>query len=300
MLPPEFKTMNIGWIGTGIMGAAMAGRLQAAGHALHLFNRSRAKAEPLLARGAHWCASPAEVARSAEIVFTIVGFPADVEEVYFGSHGLFAAPPPACPLVVDMTTSPPDLARRIAAAAQERGWSALDAPVTGGDIGARDGTLVIMVGGATAEFERALPLLRLMGRNVARVGGPGAGQQAKLVNQILIAGAMLGVCEALLVAARAGLDRAQLITLLGEGAAGSWALQRLGPRMARGDYAPGFMVEHFLKDLGLALREAAALKLQLPGVELAQRLYEKTRALGHGRSGTQALLLALEELNAGR
>lgn len=292
--------MNIGWVGTGIMGAAMAGHVQKAGHALHVFNRTRAKAEPLLACGAQWCASPAEVARVAEIVFTIVGFPADVEEAYFGPHGVFAAGRSACSLIVDMTTSPPELARRIAATAAERGFAALDAPVTGGDIGARDGTLVIMVGGAVEAFERALPLLRLMGRNVARVGGPGAGQQTKLVNQILIAGAMIGVCEALLVAARAGLNSAQLITLLGEGAAGSWALQRLGPRMARGDYAPGFMVEHFIKDLGLALREANALGVKLPGVELAQQLYEKTRALGHGRSGTQALFLALEELNTKR
>ncbi len=290
--------MNIGWIGTGIMGVAMAGRVQAAGHALSLFNRSRAKAEPLLARGARWCGSPAEVARGAEIVFTIVGFPADVEEIYFGRQGLFSSQPTTCALLVDMTTSPPELARRIALAAATRGQAALDAPVTGGDIGARDGTLVIMVGGEPKAFERALPLLQLLGRNVARVGGPGAGQQAKLVNQILIAGAMIGVCEALLVASRAGLDGAQLVTLLGEGAAGSWALQRLGPRLLRGDYAPGFMVEHFLKDLGLALREAAVLNLKLPGVELAQQLYEKVRARGHGRSGTQALLLALEELKA--
>jgi 3-hydroxyisobutyrate dehydrogenase len=290
--------MNIGWVGTGIMGAAMAGRLQVAGHALHIFNRSRVKAEPLLAHGAQWYASPAAVASVAEIVFTIVGFPADVEEVYFGARGIFATQQPACSLVVDMTTSPPELARRLAATAVERGMTALDAPVTGGDVGARDGTLVIMVGGAAEAFERVLPLLRLMGRNVARVGGPGAGQQAKLVNQILIAGAMIGVCEALLVAARAGLNSAQLITLLGEGAAGSWALQRLGPRLARGDYAPGFMVEHFLKDLGLALREAAALGLKLPGVELAEQLYEKARILGHGRSGTQALIHALEDLNA--
>lgn len=292
--------MNIGWIGTGIMGAAMAARVQAAGHTLHVFNRTRAKAEPLLGRGAQWCANPAAVAQASEIIFTMVGFPSDVEETYFGAHGLFAAKKSAVTLVADLTTSPPELARRIAAAAAERGMAALDAPVTGGDIGAREGTLTIMVGGDAIACQRALPLLRLMGKNIERVGGPGAGQQAKLVNQILIAGTMIGLCEALLVAARAGLDQAQLINLLGAGAAGSWALQRLGPRVARGDYAPGFMVEHFLKDLGLALREAHALGLKLPGVELAQQLYEKTRALGHGRSGTQSLILALEELNAAR
>lgn len=292
--------MNIGWIGTGIMGAAMADRLQAAGHALHLFNRTRAKAEPLLARGAVWCATPAEVACAAEIVFTIVGYPADVEAVYFGPHGIFSPGKSAAALVVDMTTSPPDLARRIAATAAARGLSALDAPVTGGDVGAREGTLSIMVGGDAAAFARALPLLRLLGKGIERVGGPGAGQQAKLVNQILIAGTMVGLCEALLVAARAGLDQTQLINLLGAGAAGSWALQRLGPRIARGDYAPGFMVEHFLKDLGLALREATALGLTLPGVELARTLYEKARELGHARSGTQALILALEALNPPR
>jgi len=292
--------MKIGWIGTGIMGAAMAGRLQAAGHALQVYNRTQAKADPLLARGAAWCASPAEATQGADCVFTIVGYPTEVEEVYFGPHGLFAPATRADTLVVDMTTSPPELARRIAATAAARGGVALDAPVTGGDIGAREGTLSIMVGGDAAAFDRALPLLQLMGKNIARVGGPGAGQQAKLVNQILIAGTMVGLCEALLVADRAGLDREQLIGLLGAGAAGSWALQRLGPRLVGGDYAPGFMVEHFLKDLGLALHEAQALGLELRGVELARQLYEKTRALGHGRSGTQALILALEALNTPR
>ena len=290
--------MNIGWIGTGIMGGAMAGRLLAAGHALSISNRTRTKAEALITRGARWCATPAEVARHAEIIFTMVGVPADVEEVYFGPQGLFAIAQPISAITVDMTTSPPELARRIATAATARGGQALDAPVTGGDVGAREGTLVIMVGGAPAIFEQVLPLLRLLGKNFARVGGPGAGQQAKLANQILIAGTMIGLCEALLLAARAGLDRAQLINLLGQGAAGSWALQRLGPRIERGDYTPGFMVDHFLKDLGLALREAQALGLHLPGVELAHTLYAEARALGHGRSGTQALLLALEALNA--
>jgi len=292
--------MHIGWIGTGIMGAAMAGRLQAAGHTLQVCNRTRAKAEPLLARGATWCASPAEAAHGADCVFTLVGYPAEVEAVYFGPPGLFAEATGTGALFVDMTTSPPELARRIAATAAARGGVALDAPVTGGDVGAREGTLSIMVGGDTAAFDRALPLLRLLGKNIARVGGPGAGQQAKLVNQILIAGTMLGLCEALLVAKRAGLDETQLIGLLGAGAAGSWALQRLGPRLVGGDYAPGFMVEHFLKDLGLALHEAQALGLTLQGVELARQLYEKTRELGHGRSGTQALILALEALNPPR
>ena len=290
--------MNIGWIGTGIMGAAMAGRLQAAGHALYVFNRTRAKAEPLLAGGAVWCATPAAVACAAETVFTIVGYPADVEAVYFGPCGIFSAERMAATQVVDLTTSPPELARRIAATAAARGLAALDAPVTGGDIGAREGTLCIMVGGDVVAFERARPLLQLMGKNIERVGGPGAGQQAKLVNQILIAGTMIGLCEALLVARRAGLDQGQLIQLLGQGAAGSWALQRLGPRIACGDCAPGFMVEHFLKDLGLALHEAEALGLKLHGVELARALYEKARALGHGRSGTQALILALETLSS--
>lgn len=290
--------MNIGWIGTGIMGGAMAGRLLAAGHALAISNRTRTKAEALITRGARWCATPAEVARHAEIIFTMVGVPADVEEVYFGPQGLFAVAQSISAITVDMTTSPPELARRIATAAAARGGQALDAPVTGGDVGAREGTLVIMVGGAPAIFEQVLPLLRLLGKNIARVGGPGAGQQAKLANQILIAGTMIGLCEALLLAARAGLDRAQLINLLGQGAAGSWALQRLGPRIEHGDYAPGFMVDHFLKDLGLALREAQALGLHLPGVELAHALYAEARALGHGRSGTQALMLALEALNA--
>ena len=289
---------NIGWIGTGVMGAAMAGHLQRAGHQLFIINRTKTKAEPLLQAGAVWCETPVAVAAQAEIVFTMVGYPKDVEEVYLGPTGLIrGSDKGSCRILVDMTTSSPDLAQRLAQIAQHHKFNFLDAPVSGGDIGARNATLAIMVGGEQEIFDEVLPLFRLMGQNIALMGGPGTGQHTKMCNQILIAGTMIGVCEALLYADRLGLNARQVIEIVGKGAAASWSLGNLAPRMLDRNFAPGFYVEHFIKDLGLALQEADAAGLDLPGLKLAHRLYNQVQELGHGRSGTQALLLALEAMN---
>lgn len=288
--------MNIGWIGTGVMGQSMAGHLAQGGHRLRVHNRTRAKAAPLVERGARWCDSPAAVAEGSDVVFTMVGFPADVEEVYFGPRGLFAAPG-RLPVLVDMTTTEPALARRIAAEAARRGGASLDAPVSGGDVGARSATLAIMAGGDRGAYDTVLPLFELMGKTVAHLGPAGSGQHTKMCNQILVSGLMISMCEALLYASRAGLDRQAVIDIVSRGAAGSWTITNLGPRILRRDYDPGFFVEHFIKDMGIALKEAAAMNLALPGLALVHQLYLAVQAQGHGRLGTQALMLALERLN---
>lgn len=288
--------MRIGWIGTGVMGAPMAGHLQQAGHRLAVFNRSQEKASGLIAGGATWCASPRAVAEASEVVFSIVGHPRDVEAVYLGPEGILAASERPG-IVVDMTTSQPALAQRLAAAAAERSVRSLDAPVSGGDVGARQATLAIMVGGEREAYERVLPLLRCLGRTIAYMGEAGAGQHTKMCNQILIAGTMIGVCEALLYASRAGLDETGVIDVVSKGAAGSWAISNLGPRLVAGDFAPGFMVEHFIKDMGIALAEAGAMGLALPGLALVHQLYLAVQAQGGGRLGTQALMRALRTLN---
>jgi 3-hydroxyisobutyrate dehydrogenase len=288
--------MKVGWIGTGVMGAPMAGHLQAAKHDLYVFNRTKERAKPLLDNGAHWCESAAEVTANSEIVFTIVSLPTDVEEAYLGERGILFTEGP-CRIVVDMTTSRPSLAQTIAKTAPQRGMKSLDAPVSGGDIGARNATLAIMVGGDREAFETVLPLFQLMGQNISYMGGPGAGQHTKMCNQILIAGTMIGVCESLVYAERVGLDPQSVIDIIGRGAASCWAINNLGPRIVRRDFEPGFFVEHFIKDMGIALQEAAALGLSLPGLALVQQLYIAVKAQGHGRSGTQALMYALKALN---
>ena len=288
--------MKIGWIGTGIMGASMAGHLQAAGHELYIFNRTKDKAESLLNSGAHWCKSPAEVVDNAEIVFTMVALPIDVEEVYMGENGIFSTQG-ACRIVVDMTTSRPILAQTIARTAEERGMNSLDAPVSGGDIGARNATLAIMVGGKKEIFDTVLPLFQLMGQIISYMGGSGAGQHTKMCNQILVAGTMIGVCESLLYADKAGLDQQSVIDIIGKGAASCWSINNLGPRIVSGNFEPGFIVEHFIKDMGIALQEAEAVGLSLPGLALVHKLYLEVKAQGHGRLGTHALMLALQALN---
>ena len=288
--------MKIGWIGTGVMGRSMAGHVRDAGHDLFLYNRTREKAQRLIDRGGRWCDSPAEVARNAEVVFTIVGYPRDVEEVCLGNEGILSAGG-QCRTVVDMTTSSPGLAVRIAEAASQKGIASLDAPVSGGDIGAREATLAIMVGGDRDAFERVLPIFRLMGKEISLMGGPGAGQHTKMCNQILVAGTMIGVCESLLYASKQGLDEEAVIGVIGKGAASSWLINNLGPKIVRADYAPGFYVEHFIKDMGIALDEAAACDLSLPGLALMRQLYIAVKAQGHGRRGTQALILALRKMN---
>jgi 3-hydroxyisobutyrate dehydrogenase len=285
----------VGWIGTGVMGASMCGHLLAAGYPVSVYSRTRAKAEGLLAHGARWADSPAEVAARADVIFTIVGYPADVREVILGAAGVLAAARPGA-ILIDMTTSEPGLAREIEVVAGARGVGTLDAPVSGGDVGARAATLSIMVGGEPALLERARPLLERLGKTIVLQGPAGAGQHTKMVNQMLIAANMVGVCEALLYAQRAGLDPLTVIRSVGSGAAASWSINNLGPKIAARDFAPGFYVEHFLKDMDIALREGRRMGLALPGLELAERLYREVAALGHGRSGTQALILAVERL----
>ncbi|MEJ2586350.1 MAG: NAD(P)-dependent oxidoreductase [Deltaproteobacteria bacterium] len=288
--------MRLGWIGTGVMGASMAGHLQQGGHELFIYNRTKEKAKTLLDGGATWCHSPENVAERTDIVFTIVGYPKDVEEVYFGEKGIFAAENPV-DIVVDMTTSQPALAKTIAEEAEKRGIDSLDAPVSGGDVGARDGTLAIMVGGKKAVSDTVLPLFELMGATIAHMGEAGSGQHTKVSNQILVAGNMIGACESLLYAHKQGLDMQAVIDIIGKGAAGSWSVNNLGPRIAKGNFDPGFFVEHFIKDMGIALAECRAIDLSLPGLALVQQLYIALKAQGHGRSGTQALFLALQTLN---
>ena len=288
--------MRVGWIGTGVMGSSMCGHVLAAGHEVAVHTRTRSKAEPLLARGARWARTPADAATASDVVFTMVGYPADVREVILGEQGVLTGARRGATLV-DMTTSEPTLAVEIDEAARAKGVPTLDAPVSGGDVGARSATLSIMVGGDEAALERVRPLLDLMAKTVVRQGGPGAGQHAKVVNQILIATGMIGVSEALLYGYRAGLDLDQVLRSVAGGAAGSWSLSNYGPRMLRGELDPGFMVEHFVKDMAIALAEARRLNLSLPGLALAQQLYVALMAQGHGRLGTHSLILALARLS---
>ncbi|MBX3374108.1 MAG: NAD(P)-dependent oxidoreductase [Phycisphaeraceae bacterium] len=293
---PRGQPLRIGWIGTGVMGAPMAGHLLRAGHAVTVFTRTPGRAEALLEAGARWAETPAQAARDADVVCSIVGMPDDVSSVHLGPTGTLTSIGPGT-LLIDFTTSSPSLAVSIAEAAAARGALALDAPVSGGDIGAREARLSIMVGGAPEAFARAEPLLRHLGPRIVHQGGPGAGQHTKMVNQVLIAATMIGVCEGLLYAEAAGLDPSRVIESVGAGAAGSWSVLNLGPRIIQGDFGPGFMVEHFLKDLGIALAEADRMNLALPGLSLARQLYLAVRSTGGGRLGTQSLILALRRLS---
>lgn len=282
---------RIGWIGTGVMGRSMAMHLRRAGHPLVVFSRTRERARELLEAGAEWASSPREVAERCDVACSMVGLPADVESVYLGDHGLLAAPR-VPPLLIDFTTSSPALARRVCEAARRKGADAIDAPVSGGDVGARNATLSIMCGGSEPAFEAAQPLLGRLGKTIVLQGGPGAGQHTKMVNQLLIAGTMLGLAEALAYARRSGLDPAKVLESVGGGAAASWSLANLAPRVLKGDFAPGFFIEHFLKDLRIALDEARSMGLELPTAAAAERTYAALAEAGHGRSGTQAIVHA--------
>lgn len=296
MNAPGTSMTAVGWIGAGIMGRSMCGHLVDRGFPVTLYTRTRERAKDLEARGARWAESPRAVAAASEVVFTMVGFPADVREVYFGADGVLAGLSPGA-LVVDMTTTEPTLAVEIAAAARARGAQAVDAPVSGGDVGARNATLSIMVGGEPAAVDRVRPLLEVMGKTIVHQGGPGAGQHAKMCNQIVIAGTMIGVCESLLYAYRAGLDPAVVLQSIRGGAAGCWTLDNLAPRVLQRNYDPGFLVDHFVKDMGIALAEAGRMRLALPGLALVHQLYVALQAQGRGRLGTHALMLALEQLS---
>jgi 3-hydroxyisobutyrate dehydrogenase len=287
---------RIGWIGTGVMGSSMAGHLLNKGYAVTVFNRTRDKAKPLLERGAQWGDSPTAVAQRSDLIFSIVGFPHDVREVILGSDGALNGAA-AGAVLVDMTTSEPSLAREIYQAAQARGVASVDAPVSGGDVGAREARLSIMVGGDKEVVERIRPLFEVMGKTIVYQGPAGAGQHTKMVNQILIATAMIGICEALLYGHKAGLDLNTVLESVSGGAAGSWSLSNYAPRMLKGNFDPGFFVEHFIKDMGIALAEAKRMNLSLPGLALAEQLYLALEAQGHGRKGTHALMLALAKLS---
>ena len=287
---------RIGWIGTGVMGAAMAGHLLKGGYPVSVYNRTRHKAQALIDAGAQWLDSPQDVARVSDIVFTIVGYPHDVEEAILGEKGILSGLA-AGGIVCDMTTSSPALAERIAQLAAAKGCAALDAPVTGGDVGAQGATLSILVGGDLAVFERLKPCFELMGKRITHFGKPGMGQQAKLANQTAVAGLMFSVCESLLYAYAAGLNVSAWLETVSSGAAGSTALNNLGSRILAGNFAPGFYSAHFLKDLELCVNECRRMKLVLPGLGLAEQLYRLMAANGRAQDGTQALILALAALS---
>lgn len=286
---------RLGWIGTGVMGKSMAGHLMDKGFSMTVYNRSQAKAQPLLDKGAHWGATPKAVAEQSDVVFSIVGFPVDVRNVILGADGALAG----CKsgnILVDMTTSEPSLAVEIAETAKKKGVHSVDAPVSGGDIGAREARLSIMIGGEKEVIDALKPCWEAMGKTIVHQGGAGAGQHTKMVNQTLIASGMVALCEGLLYAYKAGLDLNTVLLSVGPGAAGSWSLSNYGPRIIKNDFAPGFAVEHFIKDMGIALEESKRMGLAMPGLALTHQLYISLKAQGHGRDGTQSLQLALARL----
>lgn len=287
---------KVGWIGTGVMGASMVGHLMDADFSTTVFNRSKSKAEPLIKKGANWADSPKSVAEQSDVIFSIVGFPADVREVLLGEQGALAGAT-SDKILVDMTTSDPSLAVEIAEAAKAKGVYSIDAPVSGGDVGAKNGTLSIMIGGEQQVVDALQPCWNAMGKTIVYQGESGSGQHTKMVNQILIATNMIGVCEALLYGYRAGLDLPTVLESVGSGAAGSWSLSNLSPKIMDNNFDPGFYVEHFIKDMGIALAEAKAMNLSLPGLALGHQLYLAVQAQGHGRDGTHALQLALASLS---
>ena len=290
------KRRKIGFIGTGVMGQSMAGHLLKAGHDVYIFSRTKSKAEGLLGQGGVWCATPKEVAASCDLIMTMVGYPSDVREVYLGNDGLFSAAKPKS-VFIDFTTSQPSLAIEIAAKARASDCVAIDAPVSGGDVGARNATLSIMIGGDEATCRELEDIWSILGKTYVWQGGPGSGQHTKMVNQTLIATKMIGVCEGLLYAYKSGLDPLKVLQSVSTGAAGSWSLDNLAPRIIKGDFETGFYVEHFIKDMGIALEEAAKMELCLPGLALAHQLYIGLKAQGLGRKGTQALIEALRRLS---
>ncbi|MDA1054605.1 MAG: NAD(P)-dependent oxidoreductase [Planctomycetota bacterium] len=290
--PGETK---IGWIGLGVMGSSMCGHLIDNGFAATVYTRTKSKADALLAKGATWAATPQAVAQQSDVIFSIVGFPSDVRDVMLGDEGALAGSKSGN-VLVDMTTSEPSLAIEIADAAQAQGVHSIDAPVSGGDVGAKEARLSIMIGGDKDVVDALQPCWEAMGKTIVHQGGAGAGQHTKMVNQTLIASNMIGVCEALLYAHKAGLDLETVMQSVASGAAGSWSLSNLGPRIISNNFDPGFFVEHFIKDMGIALDEAKKLGLCLPGLALSHQLYVALKAQGHGRDGTHALQLAIASL----
>lgn len=287
---------KIGWIGTGVMGASMCMHLVKAGNEAFVYNRTKSRADELVKAGATWCDSPAAVAQQADIIFTIVGYPVDVEQTILGDDGVLANTAPG-KIIVDMTTSEPALAKRIAEEAAAKGVEALDAPVSGGDVGAREAKLAIMVGGKQETFDKVKNLLDIMGTNVKYRGEAGAGQHTKMCNQILIAGTMIGVVESLYYGYKAGMDLHEIIDVIGSGAAASVGINVLGRRIADGDFDPGFFIKHFVKDMGIALAEAKQMRIALPGLALAHQFYVSAMALGYEDLGTQGLYKVFQKMN---
>lgn len=280
---------KIGFIGTGVMGASIVKHLLEKNYEVTVYTRTKSKADTLINLGAKWAATPEEATQGNDIIFTMVGYPTDVEQVYFDSNGIFQATQPGT-VVIDMTTSEPTLAKKIYSHAKTIGVNALDAPVSGGDIGVQNGTLSIMVGGDKEIFEKVIPVLSVFGTNIVYQGDAGAGQHTKMCNQIVIAGGMIGICESLAYGLKAGLDLETVLKSISSGAAGSWSLSNLAPRMIKGDFAPGFYIKHFVKDMKIALNEAERMGLALPGLALVKEIYEKLVEAGYGENGTQTLI----------
>ena len=282
-----------GFIGLGVMGQSMAGHILNAGYELHVYTRTKKTAENIISKGAIWEASVSELSTKCDVIVTIVGFPTDVEEVYLGNDGILKHAKKGA-LVIDMTTSSPDLAAKIAEKAAKKGIDSLDAPVSGGDLGAQNATLTIMVGGDKTVFDKAFPFFEVMGKNIVLQGNPGAGQHAKMANQIAIAAGMVGVCESLAYAKKSGLDPATVLKSIGKGAAESWTLNNLGPRMIAQNIEPGFYIKHFIKDMNIAVESATRMDLETPGLDLTLSLYEKMVKMGYEYKGTQALFKLFE------
>lgn len=287
---------RIGWIGTGVMGQWMCRHIMKKGYQTTVFSRTKTKALPLLEEGAQWADSPAETAAASDIIFTMVGFPEDVRSVYLGEKGILAGAVSGS-ILVDMTTTRPGLAQEIYEKAGKKGISSIDAPVSGGDVGAKNAQLSIMAGGDTDALNAVMPLLQAMGKKIVHQGKAGAGQHTKMCNQIVIAGAMIGMCESLLYAHKAGLDPEIMLSSVSGGAAACWALDNLAPRILKREFHSGFFVRHFVKDMGIALEEARKMNLCIPGLALVEQLYQSLLAMGGGEMGTQALMLALEKIN---
>jgi 3-hydroxyisobutyrate dehydrogenase len=297
--PVSPSTTRLGWIGTGVMGLSMCEHLLAKGYPVTVHNRTKTKAQPLLEKGAQWADSPKALSAQSQVIFTMVGYPRDVRDVYFGNDGVLAGVKSGS-VAIDMSTTEPSLSKEIYAAAGAKGVDAIDAPVSGGDVGARNAMLSIMVGGDAGAVERVRPLFEALGKTIVHQGGAGAGQHTKLCNQIVIAGTMIGVCESLLYGHRAGLNLDTMLQSIRGGSAGCWTLDNLAPRILQRNFAPGFMVDHFVKDMGIALAEAERMNLTLPGLKLVHELYRAVQTQGHGRSGTHALYLALEAISKKR
>lgn len=279
---------TVGFIGLGVMGNSMASHILEAGYPVLVYTRTKQKAEEILNKGAVWQETVKDLSEKADIIITMVGYPSDVEEIYLGENGILRHAKEGA-FVIDMTTSKPSLAKKIAEKAKEKSIHALDAPVSGGDIGARNGTLAIMAGGEKEAFEACLPLFSVMGENIQYQGLAGGGQHTKMCNQIAIAAGMVGVAEAMAYAEKSGLNPEQVLKSITTGAAGGWSLSNLAPRMLKGDFAPGFYVKHFIKDMGIALEEAELMGEEMPGLALAKSLYDKLSAQGEENSGTQSI-----------